>query len=210
MAQNWQRDDGPCIGLGETGAFDDMHLFAPCVAYEKGIYSLWYSGSQATVADRVFTLGLATSTDGIHFAKAPRSPVCRFTGNRSILTPTLLRHANGSLCREDGRLRLWFSSCDFPSGDTRHTLHETSSADGVTWDTPSDEQLESAYAPTIIKEDGRYKLWFTDVGAEPWRMRYAESDDGRTWQVAPDPILVVDQPWECHRLVLSDGRQNRW
>ena len=38
MAQNWQRDDGPCIGLGETGAFDDMHLFAPCVAYEKGIY----------------------------------------------------------------------------------------------------------------------------------------------------------------------------
>jgi hypothetical protein len=45
MAQNWQRDDGPCSGLGETGAFDDMHLFAPCVAYEKGIYSLWYSGS---------------------------------------------------------------------------------------------------------------------------------------------------------------------
>ena len=64
MIQNWRRDDGPCIGLGETGDFDDMHLFAPCVAYENGIYSMWYSGSQGTVAGRVFALGLATSTDG--------------------------------------------------------------------------------------------------------------------------------------------------
>lgn len=46
-------------------------------------------------------------------------------------------------------------------------------------------------------------------------MRYAESDDGRTWQVAPDPILVVDQPWECHRLfyptvVKIDGKYWMW
>jgi len=200
MAQAWQRDESSCIGLGEAGAFDDMHLFAPCVAYENGTYSLWYSGSQNTVADRVFTLGLATSNDGIHFAKHDRTPVCGFTGGRSILTPTLLRHADGSLCREEGRLCLWFSSCDFPSGNTRHTLHRTTSADGITWDTPSNEQLENAYAPTIIKEDGRYKLWFTDVGQEPWCMRYAESGDGKTWQVTPEPVLVVDQPWERHRL----------
>ncbi len=200
MAQAWQRDESSCIGLGEAGAFDDMHLFAPCVAYENGTYSLWYSGSQNTVADRVFTLGLATSNDGIHFAKHDRTPVCGFTGGRSILTPTLLRHADGSLCREEGRLCLWFSSCDFPSGNTRHTLHQTTSADGITWDTPSNEQLENAYAPTIIKEDGRYKLWFTDVGQEPWCMRYAESGDGKTWQVTPEPVLVVDQPWERHNL----------
>jgi hypothetical protein len=35
------------------------------------------AGTQSTVADRVFTLGLATSTDGIHFAKDDRAPVCR-------------------------------------------------------------------------------------------------------------------------------------
>ena len=72
MHQDWQRgNDGPCIGLGTAGAFDDMHLFAPCVAYENGVYSMWYSGSQDTVAQRVFTLGLATSTDGIHCATDP-------------------------------------------------------------------------------------------------------------------------------------------
>jgi len=201
MHHDWQRgNDGPCIGLGTAGAFDDMHLFAPCVAYENGVYSMWYSGSQDTVAQRVFTLGLATSTDGIHFAKDPRSPVCRFTGSRSILTPTLLRHPDGSLCREDGRVRMWFSCCDFPSGDPRHTLHETSSLDGVTWDEPSDEELADAYAPTLIKEGERYKLWFTDVRQEPWCFRYAESNNGRDWDLAPDPVLIRDQDWEHHRL----------
>jgi len=200
MPQSWRRDDGPCIGLGTPGAFDDMHLFAPCVAYEHGVYSMWYSGSQSTVADRVFTLGLATSTDGIHFAKDDRAPVCRFTGNRSILTPTLLRHPDGAPCRENGRLRLYFSSCDFPSGNPRHTLHETASDDGITWDTPSDEQLEHAYAPTLIKEDDRYKLWFTDVQQDPWCFRYAESTDGCDWNVASDPVLILDQPWERQRL----------
>ena len=48
------------------------------------------AGSQSTVADRVFTLGLATSTDGIHFAKDDRAPVCRHGAlARCSLTPTL-------------------------------------------------------------------------------------------------------------------------
>ena len=207
MIQNWQRDEGPCIALGPEGAFDDMHLFAPCVAYEDGVYSMWYSGSRHNVSDRervdnrAFTLGLATSTDGVRFTKDPRSPVCCFTSTRSILTPTLLRHPDGSVCREQGRLRLWFSSCNFPSGDRMHTLHETASDDGSEWDAPSAPQLEHAYAPTLIKEADHYKLWYTDVRALPWSIRYAQSADGCDWQVAADPVLTLDQSWEHDRLV---------
>ena len=206
MNQHWQRDKGPCIALGAAGAFDDMHLFAPCVAYAAGAYVMWYSGSRHSVDDhtrtdqRAFTLGRATSADGINFTKDDRSPVCRLAGTRSILTPTLLRHPDGAACREKGRLRLWFASCDFPSGNRLHTLHETTSADGVEWDTPSDPQLEHAYAPTVIKEGDRYKLWYTHVAADPWSIRYAESADGCTWEVAPDPALVLDQSWERQRL----------
>ena len=66
--QQWQRDgQQPCISLGATGAFDDMHIFAPCIAFEDGHYRMWYSGSRGAVVDRVFTLGLATSIDGVHF-----------------------------------------------------------------------------------------------------------------------------------------------
>tara|TARA_R110001592_G_scaffold45060_5_gene144329 strand:+ start:958 stop:1284 length:327 start_codon:yes stop_codon:yes gene_type:complete len=35
-AQAWERDhDGPILSLGEPGAFDDTHLFAPCVMEEN-------------------------------------------------------------------------------------------------------------------------------------------------------------------------------
>ena len=52
----------PVLSLGEPGAFDDKHLFAPCVDHEEGRFTLWYSGSQGDVADRVFRLGRAVST----------------------------------------------------------------------------------------------------------------------------------------------------
>ncbi|MFA6291177.1 MAG: hypothetical protein WC637_05310 [Victivallales bacterium] len=212
-AQNWVRDsDAPCISLGQAGAFDDAHIFAPCVAYENGIYSLWYCGSRGFVDDRVFRLGLATSTDGIHFTKHPSSPVLSFgEGNRSILTPTLLRNPEGSVCRELGKLRLWFSSCDFPSGNPRHTLHEASSSDGLTWSEPSGSQLENIYAPTVILDGKVYRMWYTDVERDPWCFRYAESSDGARWNVDPEPVIVLDQRWELGRLfyptVIKDGSQ---
>ena len=60
--QDWQRDgDEPCVALGPEGAFDDMHLFAPCVAHTDDGYAMWYSGSRGDVRGRVFRLGLATS-----------------------------------------------------------------------------------------------------------------------------------------------------
>lgn len=209
--QNWQRDgEGPCIALGEAGAFDDMHVHAPCVAYENGVYRMWYCGARGEVKNRVFRMGLATSRDGIHFDRHPASPVFEFgEGTRSILTPTLLHDGHGGTIREGGRLRLWFSSADFPAGAQRHTLHVTTSEDGLSWASPSDPQLENAYSPTVIKDGNLYKLWYSDVSTDPWCLRYAHSRDGCRWKVHPEPVIVLDQPYEYSRLfypcVRKDG-----
>ncbi|MCA9007208.1 MAG: hypothetical protein KDA70_18180, partial [Planctomycetaceae bacterium] len=129
--QNWVRDtEGPVITLGKTGEFDDTHLFAPCVSFESNRYSLWYSGSQGSVKNRVFQLGLATSSDGIHFQKTAVNPVFQLGDNRhSILTPTLLRSPVGQTLREDGQLRMWFSSTDFQDQTGLHELNESTSVD---------------------------------------------------------------------------------
>jgi hypothetical protein len=215
--QEWRRNlDRPAISLGSSGAFDDTHVFAPCVAFEKGVYWLWYCGSRGAVPERVFRLGLATSNDGVHFKRSDANPVYAFTdGKRSILTPALLRRPDGSALRERGRLRLWFSSTYFGGKDGRHTLHETSSADGVRWLPPSEAQLEHVYAPTVVKEGSRYRMWFTDVRTEPWSFRTADSGDGRRWNVRREPVMIVDQRWETGRLIYptvlkADGIYLMW
>ena len=95
--QSWVRDtEGPILGLGEQGEFDDTHIFAPAVIHEDGRYLLWYCGSRGAVSERVFRLGLATSENGRDFTKHTDSPVFDFgDGNHSVLTPTLLRANDG-------------------------------------------------------------------------------------------------------------------
>ncbi len=217
VPQEWNRDtEGPIVELGNEGDFDDMHLFAPCVARSSGSYWLWYSGSRDNVANRVFHLGLATSRDGRVFQKHADNPVFKFGNNRhSILTPAVCRSADGAVVRESGRLRMWFSSTHFAGGTGLHTLHETTSADGVTWSNPSPALLENVYAPTILKEDDAYRMWYVDVSANPWIIRLATSGDGRDWLVHPQPVLSVDQSWEKSRLfypavLKADGVYLMW
>lgn len=207
--QNWIRDtQGPVLSLGKAGAFDDQHIFAPCVWADGKKFWLWYCGSRGTVADRVFGMGLATSLDGNTFERHANGPVLKFADQRhSVLTPTLATDGNGTPIREQGKLRLWFSSTDFHDPKQRHTLHMSESNDGVHWSEPSAAQLEGVYAPTVLKEGDRYRLWYTDVTENPWVLRYAESKDGTTWEAAPEPVLRADQPWEQDRLFYPTVRK---
>ena len=89
------------------------------------------------------------------------------------------------------------------------------SDDGLCWEAPSEPLLENAYAPNLFWEDDRYRLWYTDVSADPWTIRAAHSDDGFGWQIHPQPVLELDQEWEFHRLIYptvlkEDGYYLMW
>lgn len=202
-AVRWIRDsDAPALELGAPGAFDQHHLFAPCVAVlPQGGFRLWYSGSRGAVTERRFALGVADSVDGRRFTRVGEGPVLAFDDDRSVLTPNLLRADDGRLEALDGRLRCWFSACDFPRGDGRHHLHLASSSDGLRWGPPSSPLLADAYAPSVLRErDGSLRMWYVDTAADVWSIRHAHSADGERWRVTPEPVLVVDQPWEHRRL----------
>jgi len=213
--QQWRKTKtGSAIALGDPGAFDDMHIFAPAVVFENDLYHLWYPGSRSSVADRVFRLGLATSRDGIHFKKAGDNPIYDFgDGRTSVVTPTILRALDGTPIRENGKLRMWFTGVDFNDG--LHTLHDALSGDGTNWSAPSPPQLENVYAPTVVKAGDGYRMWYTDVGLESWAFRHATSADGQHWEVTPEPVMAVDQEWEHRRLfyptvVQHDGLYLMW
>lgn len=207
--QEWVRDtEGPVISLGAEGSFDDQHIFAPCVAREGDKFWLWYCGSRGTVEDRVFGMGLARGMDGRGFEKYAESPVLAFADQRhSVLTPTLLSNSDGRPIREDGKMRMWLSGTDFHDKSGLHTLHESTSEDGVHWSQPSAALLKGVYAPSVMKDGGVYRMWYMDVSKSPWVIRYAESDDGKAWRVDPAVVLKVDQPWELDRLFYPTVRK---
>ena len=205
--QVWERDvDGPILSLGEAGDFDDTHIFAPMVARDEDRFLLWYCGSrgfahdlakQRTADERVFKLGLATSEDGKHFQRHAAGPVFALDDpRRSVLTPTVLRNPDGSVLREAGQMRMWFSSGTLGGGGRVHSIQETTSVDGVHWSRASPVQLERAYAPAVIKTEAGYEMWYTVPGSYPWLMNHAHSDDGRHWTVTEEPVLKVTQEWE--------------
>jgi predicted GH43/DUF377 family glycosyl hydrolase len=211
--QKWERDtDGPIISLGDKGEFDDTHIFAPTVVRDKDRFLMWYCGSTGNAWDlapkaqripdeRIFKLGLATSDDGKKFEKHDKNPVMAISdGLHSILTPCVLRGADGVPIRENGKLRMWYASTVF-RGDRVHTVHDATSADGVTWDEPSDVLVKDAYCPSVIKTGDGYQMWYTDVTKFPWVIRYAESEDGHDWSVAQEVNIKIDQSWEHYVLV---------
>ena len=82
MIQNWHRDEGPCIGLGVEGVFDDIHLWEndrlvyPTVVSIDGEYWMWYgSYSQYGGEEMKTATGCAYNTDGLSWQKDPDNPV---------------------------------------------------------------------------------------------------------------------------------------
>jgi predicted GH43/DUF377 family glycosyl hydrolase len=195
--QSWVRDvEGPIVSLGREEDFDDQHIFAPAVIQENERFALWYSGSRGNPSSRVFRLGLATSSDGKQFVKHDANPVLQFAdGAHSVLTPAPLRGADGAVLREDGKLRMFFSAARLGKSGL-HTLHQSTSADGISWDEPSAVLMEHVYCPSVLKEAGTYHMWYSDVSRRPWVIRHASSQDGVKWSATERPALVLSQEWE--------------
>ncbi len=212
---DWRRDrETPALALGEKGRFDDQHIFAPHVIQQDGEFWMYYSGSQRCVEagtykgvakdpaqpeksdQRLFKLGLARSKDGVHFERHSQEPVFSFGDDiHSVVTAAILKNPDGSVCRENGKLRMYFAAVDFPHGTYKHDLYETTSSDGLQWAKPT-LVMENAYAPCVIKDGDKYRLWYSWINKHPWHTNHAESSDGTHWTISEKPCIVMDQKWE--------------
>jgi hypothetical protein len=131
-----------------------------------------------------------------------------------VLTPCLLRSGDGAVVREGGKLRMWFAAAALGRSPL-HTLHETTSVDGIHWAEPSGPLLENVYCSSVLKSEQGYQMWYADVSRRPWVIRHATSDDGRQWQVTERPAIELSQDWEAEVLVYPtvlkvDGAYLMW
>jgi len=94
----------PILEIGANGAFDDDALGEPAVFADRGFYWMLYTGRDVSHIRR---LGLARSTDGVHFTKL--SVV--FAGTESWNSKVL---CDPTVLVENGIIRVWFGGGNAP------------------------------------------------------------------------------------------------
>jgi predicted GH43/DUF377 family glycosyl hydrolase len=179
--------ENPVLTVGELGCFDDNGVTPSCVIDCGEKTFLYYIGWNKRSRVRMgLVAGLAVSNDrGKTFTRVSRAPLMGRTDVEpyNILTgPTVIK--------EDNHFKMWYVSCmgwvheDLPI----YNIKYAESLDGVSWERPGITCIDfksfdehSLARPYVLKDDGRYKMWYAYKGTN-YRIGYAESDDGKKWQ----------------------------
>jgi predicted GH43/DUF377 family glycosyl hydrolase len=184
--------DRPILTPGELGCFDDNGVTPSCVRESGGRLFLYYLGWNpgSTVRMHLFG-GLAISEDdGRSFQRWSRAPILE----RCRCDPFL--NTAPWVVEADGEFRVYYvSGCGWIHKDLpRYNIKMGRSTDGMIWQRDGHisidfrDDAESALArPYVIFEDGVWKMWFAHKG-EAYRLGYAESADGITWQRRDDLV----------------------
>ena len=200
---DWQRRSAPIFGPGPAGAFDAGGVNAPEVIQVSGdhwrMYYVGYHPTEQVDGVAVHQIGLAESFDG------------GFTWPKRSAQPVIPRGPTGaydafstssaSVLRVGGQWLMWYggiAQVPYLAGICLAT-----SDDGVAWRKyegnpvlPFSPALsgESAIVakPHVLHEDGLFKMWYSARGPlGEYRVGYAESPDGRTWERFPhNPVLA--------------------
>lgn len=214
--------DEPVIGLGPLGAFDDSGVTTSCVITHEGRKYQYYSGwSLGMTVPFYFYIGLAISDDGGEtYRKVSAAPILERNEVDPYLTASPFVLIEGSIWR------MWYVSCtgwELRNGKPQHSYHikYAESSDGIHWERNGrvciDYKSKEEYAiarPSIVKEDGVYKMWYSHRGAS-YELGYAESRDGLSWDRRDEEsgLEVSDQGWDSEMLAypfVFDYRGDRY
>jgi hypothetical protein len=190
--------DRPVLDLGKLGAFDDSGAMPSCIVNHEGRKYLFYIGWNigVTVSYRN-SVGLAVSDDGgLTFKRMFDGPVVDRTRDEPYFCASPF-----ALIDDDGKWKLWYASS---TGWT--VVHETpeplyqikyaESANGINWIRNNTTCIEYTFEgeanarPTVIKDNGLYRMWYCFRGSvdyrtdkdQSYRLGYAESVDGIRWE----------------------------
>jgi predicted GH43/DUF377 family glycosyl hydrolase len=208
----WQKSPhNPVLGLSDKTAFDSQNIMSPAIVKHQEKYFLYYAGGPSgpeTNEELVnYQIGLATSDDGVHFKKHGQPLLPLGERDNFHCTPAILRDADGNVSLDDdGTWHMVF--CGNRGDDIEHAT----SKDGLHWEKdPRSPIYRAAYAPSLVKVDGEYRLYYTHKpeGDGPWEIHLATGKDLHSLKAHPqNPMLIRSQPWEnshiIYPFVLSD------
>lgn len=203
--------DGRIPPGSDAGKADNIGSYDPTVLYINGQYHIYSSAQSYLGPNYwSMTTQLHTSPDGLTWTKFDNNLTTPMyidttTTNGRIAMGTsgkgdFERAESPSIIIDDGIYKMWYHGR--ASGGIMRIFYATS-PDGLTWtkydntipvasnnsstngriplgtNGSGDEQTLSA--PSVIKDDGIYKMWYTGKGGNSNRIYYATSQDGLVW-----------------------------
>jgi hypothetical protein len=179
-----------------VGDWDGGSLGFPQVISDSGQYQMWYDGFDSANLGLGWRLGLAASPDGLGWTKAISNPVLAlgaagewdssYRGQVSIIV-------------ENDLYKMWYSGSDDGLWQTGYAT----STNGIDWIVYADNPVlpvgdegwdeQEADGPTVIKDDGLYKMWYhgCDHDYTVGSIGYATSTNGLDWtKYVGNPVLT--------------------
>lgn len=187
--------DKPILELGERGTFDDGGIMPSSVIRNGGEIFLYYVGWNPSVSVSYRNaIGLAVSRDGgATFERLFQGPVVDRNKQEPYFT------ASPCVLKEADVWHMWYaSSTGFTEVEGKpeplYEIKYARSHDGISWQRDNQtciepkDPYEANARPTVIKEKGIYKMWYTYRGSfdyrdgkDSYRIGYAESEDAVHW-----------------------------
>ena len=143
-------------------------------------------------------IGLAICHDGKSFERVSIAPIV----DRSDADPYTISYP--WVLRDEREWRMWYGSnlrWGRARTDMYHMIKQATSLDGRVWNRdgkvvvqPADDEYAFA-RPCVVKDTDRYRLWYGYRG-NAYRIGYAESFDGRTWNRRDEAVGIAHSPGE--------------
>ena len=200
--------DKPVLDIGQVGQYDETGVMPSWfVTMPNGNIRLYYTGWNRNWDNSYrLAIGLAESKDGgVTFQKLFTGPVM----DRSIQNPVWA--AQPSIMFDDNLWKMWYIAAHkMETIDGRpepfYRGQYAESEDGINWKIADeavidfDDFLHAVGRPTVFKEDGIFKMYYSFRNAnqyrtdreKSYRMGYAESIDGKSW-TRKDELAGIDK-----------------
>ena len=211
--------DRPVLGLGELGAFDDSGAMPSSIVNHGGRKFLYYIGwNRGVTVPYRNSVGLAVSDDGgLSFQRMFAGPVV----DRTRTEPYFCASPFAMYDLDEKRWKLWYASSTgwtvvHGHPEPLYQVKYAESDDGVNWVRDNTVCLpytfdgEANARPCVIKDDGRYRMWFCFRGSvdyrtnrdTSYRLGYAESADGRNWTRMDDRVGIerAEDGWDSEMM----------
>lgn len=198
----------PLLSPGKIGLFDDSGVQPCSILFHDNKLYMYYAGWCLSSKIPFHTyLGLSISEDNLNFTKVSKVPIL----DRSNIDPYSIGWC--FVMKENNKFVMWYeSNIDWKNSNSRQgqyfNIKYATSDDGINWkregvvclDLLENETILSR--PSVLFDNGIYKMWYSYKQNYKYRIGYAESNNGIRWERKDKEVGIhlSDSGWDSEEI----------